>query len=60
MITWKGLSLTYGKEKTRTQTTHTCMHTHTDTQFCAVVKGVYYGRGGEGIDEPQELPGQPM
>lgn len=51
----RGRSLTYGKEKTRTRTTHTHVNTLT---LCAVVKLVYYERGGDDTDKPWELPGQ--
>lgn len=52
-----GDCLTYGKEKTGTQTTRT-LRKH--VYAFHVVIGVYYQRGGNSIDEHQELPGQPM
>lgn len=51
----RGWSLTYGKEKTRTPTAHTHV---TALTLCAVVKLVYYERGGDDTDKPWELPGQ--
>lgn len=50
----RGRSLTYGKEKTRTR----AAHKHTPLTLCAPPRLLHYERGGDGTDEPWELPGQ--
>lgn len=47
-----------GKDKD-SNSTYAREHARTHI-VCTVMKQVYYERGGEGIDKPQELPGQPM
>lgn len=45
-----------GKDK---DSNYTYVREQTNALY-TVVKGVYYKRGGKSIDEPRELPGQPM
>lgn len=55
------LSLTHGKEKTRTQAnTYANAHRHIDTYFWLLWKGSILRDEGKGIDEPLRLPWQPL